>query len=77
MDNNEIKDNELNKVSGGLSVGFNDHCHFVPSKWVRSATYLSTGEPTDLCRSCIYNPHRDWEYSSCTYSEQNNEDTNN
>lgn len=71
--NKELQDNELKTVSGGannngsISINRNDYCKHSPSHFSEYTGQFSLPSDMHQCKICAYNPHRDWENSTCDY----------
>lgn len=69
--NKELKDDELKAVSGGASsnvpINRNDYCKLNPSRFSEFSGQFSLPSDMHQCKLCAYNPHRDWQDSTCDY----------
>lgn len=78
MENNkELKNDELNAVSGGsgnnqISINRNDYCKHNPSRFFEFSGSFSLPSDMQQCKLCAYNSHRDWENSTCDYPNKHN-----
>lgn len=72
-DTKELQNDELKTVSGGtdnknpISIHMNDYCKCNPSHFSEFSGQFSLPYEMQQCKLCVYNPHRDWEYSTCDY----------